>query len=1267
MFTAALVITWWAQPVFASSDGDDFANNLFSDLVYRSIARTFGERVAIQYLSHTTSWQECVIFACAPLGLLTAVVSAIRVGGPRWLKAIVGRARETDATVELELLSSTSPDVCELWNGVGMVRIVGTPSIVQLAYGIPSYTPSGTTAVHTLESAKEQGLFTEVNNKIKVSNNSNEFDPTDKEGGGSQICTENPPNILLNVTNGTVRSWELYLAMFLGLAIQFGVLIYDGFLVSSPLPWLDKDVPRYALTLTTVGTVTMCVGTGLCALIVESRTVEEVWKAEYGADSGTKRWQDLPSIVWIQRGKVVADQVFRSFKIMGNRSSREKVLRTSRKNPNPVLTESWAVIASTMAMTGFVLQFCGLRSMPWSASIAQLVATVLMIFIRILIHGRITMMPKAEELPEGHELDQLAKDIHDCSWRITMPSRKSDAEVDPEENVGKYTKFKPHSGSQILETRIRLAHLTAWPSRPDSAEMAKRICVATEDILRQLYLSQNGPIALKSSAKSIESFDWELGVLLNPQFSDYYEAQGKLTVTFTRSNVDGRWTEWRADANKVDALLSLWLSNFVTASTGEKESQRTFWVLGRNDTTHERSIYDWWVDRGESRVFEFTNLRESCWEHSVDVTRVFDLSGWEVTTSSGDDTSRFGIVTHGSVIAACGTLLIGSFFRCVATKLFDTTMTKMNGKAIVMPAEKVKDGATQFLITHQGVRIHAEILQQTGLATVSESYRLVVPVLQEIGILPKSYDVRTLPESYDETLIESMPDVTSLPQPSTFSQLRLAHVCKTRVKRLTSEDRWADAGKVLRQLLKITTKAPDSQWNQQEAPFVQHIRESTGESVVEFTKELATQLLDSSSLNFPDDDVKARLLSDVFSELTLYSGANVSGKLSKLCTNAAKSGEMGNLDPENLLASVIKLDDLNIARLVMFLVDISTTTYRDLIYSWSNDTSHNDDKIRLLVRNFKGVQGNRTSIFREAYEKADLRVLDALLIDGFNMLEDSVLGLPPLVAACKDEGKYPDRDGVIRTFLKHGAKASDRCEFGQTALHYATKKGYLDLVKILVIEGKTPQTVTSALNRTPLHLACIHNHLEVVEWLLEQWSDGVNTTDNEKMTPLHLAAFCLESRETIMRVLIERGSDISALNGYGQTPLLLAAFRGQEEAIKLLILMGASIHHTDTLGRSALHYAAMEDSKNYVQKALGSVRLLVDELAAIDAADNEGWTPLHYAYCTARSGDCKTADFLLTIGANPHSQDKRGRAPEFYKGSGVFIPYWSPALESLSR
>lgn len=70
----------------------------------------------------------------APLGIITAIVGAIRVGGPRWLKAVIGRARENRSSAELEFMSSTSHEVCELWNGEGIIRTTGKGVVKQIVF-----------------------------------------------------------------------------------------------------------------------------------------------------------------------------------------------------------------------------------------------------------------------------------------------------------------------------------------------------------------------------------------------------------------------------------------------------------------------------------------------------------------------------------------------------------------------------------------------------------------------------------------------------------------------------------------------------------------------------------------------------------------------------------------------------------------------------------------------------------------------------------------------------------------------------------------------------------------------------------------------------------------------------------------------------------------------------------------------------------------------------------------------------------------------------
>jgi hypothetical protein len=89
----------------------------------------------------------------APLGILTAIVGAIRVGGPSWIRAVIGRARENRASAEVELMSSTSHEVCELWNGESIVRTLGRPLVKQLVVLRREIHDGETFGLYTLESA----------------------------------------------------------------------------------------------------------------------------------------------------------------------------------------------------------------------------------------------------------------------------------------------------------------------------------------------------------------------------------------------------------------------------------------------------------------------------------------------------------------------------------------------------------------------------------------------------------------------------------------------------------------------------------------------------------------------------------------------------------------------------------------------------------------------------------------------------------------------------------------------------------------------------------------------------------------------------------------------------------------------------------------------------------------------------------------------------------------------------------------------------------
>ncbi|KAI2620502.1 hypothetical protein GGR54DRAFT_639535 [Hypoxylon sp. NC1633] len=89
----------------------------------------------------------------APLGILTGVVSAIRVCGGPSLRAFIGRAQEGGGIAEAELCSSTSRDVCELYHNGAIVRVFGRPKILEVVYD-PTLETTGTS-----DKSSHAGIF----------------------------------------------------------------------------------------------------------------------------------------------------------------------------------------------------------------------------------------------------------------------------------------------------------------------------------------------------------------------------------------------------------------------------------------------------------------------------------------------------------------------------------------------------------------------------------------------------------------------------------------------------------------------------------------------------------------------------------------------------------------------------------------------------------------------------------------------------------------------------------------------------------------------------------------------------------------------------------------------------------------------------------------------------------------------------------------------------------------------------------------------------
>jgi uncharacterized protein len=126
-----------------------------------------------------------------------------------------------------------------------------------------------------------------------------------------------------------------------------------------------------------------------------------------------------------------------------------------------------------------------------------------------------------------------------------------------------------------------------------------------------------------------------------------------------------------------------------------------------------------------------------------------------------------------------------------------------------------------------------------------------------------------------------------------------------------------------------------------------------------------------------------------------------------------------------------------------------------------------------------------------------------------------------------------------------------------------------------------------------------------------------------------------ESPKVLQALLAQPKLDVNQLNGHGESPLMLAALRGNLAAAESLLARGAKAHKD---GWSPLHYAATGPEPQIT-------RLLLARGAPVDALSPNRTTPLMMA---ARYGDERHVELLLAAGAQRSARnDKELTAADF--------------------
>ncbi|KAH0419847.1 hypothetical protein CcaCcLH18_14269 [Colletotrichum camelliae] len=200
---------------------------------------------------------------------------------------------------------------------------------------------------------------------------------------------------------------------------------------------------------------------------------------------------------------------------------------------------------------------------------------------------------------------------------------------------------------------------------------------------------------------------------------------------------------------------------------------------------------------------------------------------------------------------------------------------------------------------------------------------------------------------------------------------------------------------------------------------------------------------------------------------------------------------------------------------------------------------------------------------------------------------------------------YNDRTPRFATWSSIYWRAVNRGQEipGLKGIHLLAFNGHNQLLSRFLGLNHEGVDIRAENGSTALAFASRNGHMEMVRLLLEKGAD-MNAVDNEGQTPMYVASYY--GHLDVLQHLIKRGADKDIPNKDSWTPLYTASRNGHLEVVRLLVQNGADLIAAANTGRTPLYETAHHGYLKVFQ-------LLLESGASAHSADKVGWTPLHGA------------------------------------------------------
>ncbi|OQR70923.1 serine/threonine-protein phosphatase 6 regulatory ankyrin repeat subunit C-like [Tropilaelaps mercedesae] len=256
--------------------------------------------------------------------------------------------------------------------------------------------------------------------------------------------------------------------------------------------------------------------------------------------------------------------------------------------------------------------------------------------------------------------------------------------------------------------------------------------------------------------------------------------------------------------------------------------------------------------------------------------------------------------------------------------------------------------------------------------------------------------------------------------------------------------------------------------------------------------------------------------------------------------------------------------------------------------------------------------------------------------------------LEPLnLATLDDDEDWPDYGETCRTLLEAGADVSARDKLWQTPLHVAAANNAFTCAQAILAHQERRQAATNGsahlkfnfldisdkFGRTCLHHAVFNGHVQMARLLLDHGASP-DILDKKQRRPAHYAAFL--GHADLLRLLAQHGAQLEVFDQDRLTPLHAACAGGRSVAVQALLAMGARVDVPDARGNTGLHICSLNGKCEVAS-------CLIAAHAPVSAKNALGYTPLHYAAASTHGGTC--VQLLLVLGAMVNAKSGSGRTP----------------------